>query len=97
MPTYVSLVKLTDQGLRAFKEQVTNLPEVLRQAEQQGIKIHAAFWTQGHYDAIFIAEHPTEEASIASLVPYLAGGNIRTETLRAFSPEEMVRIVQQAP
>jgi uncharacterized protein with GYD domain len=31
------------------------------------------------------------------LVPHLAGGNIRTETLRAFSPEEMVRIVQQAP
>jgi uncharacterized protein with GYD domain len=31
------------------------------------------------------------------VVPALAGGSVRTETLRAFSPEEMIRIVQQAP
>ena len=68
---------------------------MLRRAEQQGVTVLAAFWTQGRYDLVAIAEHPTDAAAVAAVVPALAGGNVRTETLRAFSPEEMVRIVQQ--
>jgi uncharacterized protein with GYD domain len=55
------------------------------------------WWTQGQYDAVVVLEWPDDEsATLASLTMGMAG-NVRTETLRAFTTEEFQRILQRLP
>jgi uncharacterized protein with GYD domain len=51
------------------------------------------FWTQGRYDIITIVEAPDELSATALNLSLSALGNIRTESLRAFSSAEMLKIV----
>jgi uncharacterized protein with GYD domain len=97
MPTYVSLIKWTEQGLKNAKDTVKRAEEVRRRVEQQGGRFHGIYWTQGTYDLVSIIEFPDEETGMAFLLGVGMQGNVRTETLRAFSAEEMQRILQKVP
>ena len=52
----------------------------------------STYVTQGHYDLVLTVEFPDEAAAAAFLVQTGEQGNVRTETLRAFTPEEMDQI-----
>jgi uncharacterized protein with GYD domain len=97
MPTYVSLFKWTEQGIKGAKDTVKRSEEARRRIEQQGGHIHEIYWTQGAYDIVTIAEFPDEETGMAFLIALGMQGNVRTETLRAFSAEDMQRILQKLP
>ena len=47
------------------------------------------FWTLGSYDVVAIFEAPDDASMTALGLAIGAGGNVRTQTLRAFSREEM--------
>ena len=51
------------------------------------------FWTQGRYDIITVVEAPDELSATALNLSLSALGNIRMESLRAFSSAEMMNIV----
>ena len=51
----------------------------------------------GTYDAVFIAEAPDDETITAFAASMGALGNIRTQTLRAFSADEMNKILGKLP
>ena len=51
------------------------------------------FWTQGRYDIVIVVEAPDELSATALNLSLSALGNIRTESLRAFSSAEMMNIV----
>ncbi len=55
------------------------------------------YWTQGSYDLISITEFPDDESASAFALTVGAGGAVRTESLRAYSAEEMQRILQKLP
>ena len=97
MPTYVVLIKWTDQGVRNVKDVVAGMEERRAQAERAGLRVHGAYFTQGAYDGVAIVEAPDEETMMAALLGAGAQGNERTETLRAFSAEEMTRILAKLP
>jgi uncharacterized protein with GYD domain len=97
MPTYVSLFKWTDQGIRNVKETVARTKANQEAIEKAGGRLIAAYWTQGSYDLVAIAEWPNEEAAMALLLQVGIAGNARSETMRAFSAEEMGRILQKLP
>ncbi len=97
MPTYVSLIKWTDQGIRGVKETTARAEQASAAAQQAGGRFSAVYWTQGAYDIVVVSEFPDEEAAQAFLLATGMQGNIRTETLRAFSAEEMQRILQKVP
>jgi uncharacterized protein with GYD domain len=61
------------------------------------IKIKDIYWTMGRYDAVFTAEAPDDETITAFAGSIGALGNIRTQTLRAFSAEEMNKILAKLP
>jgi uncharacterized protein with GYD domain len=93
MATYVVLAKFTDQGIRNAKESPKRADAFKRMAKTFGVTVKELVWTQGHYDTVTIVEAP-DEASLMSLNLSLGAlGNVRTETLRAFSAAEMTEII----
>ena len=88
MPTFVSLVNLTDQGIKNIKESPQRFEAFKAMAEKAGIKIESVYYTQGQYDMVTIMEG-SDEATMVSFLKLVSLGNARTQTMSAFSVEEM--------
>jgi len=97
MPTYVSLLRWTDQGIKNAKNTVERAEQASAAAQRAGGRIQTILWTQGPYDIVTISEFPDEQSAMAFLIATGGQGNVRTETLRAFSAEEMKRILAKVP
>jgi uncharacterized protein with GYD domain len=95
MPTYVSLIKWTDQGARASKDTIQRAHAFSSDLERRGGKLVSIFWTQGAYDIVTTIEAPDDQTAMAALIAVGGLGNVRTETLRAFSETEMAAILQK--
>ena len=52
------------------------------------------YWTLGHHDIVVILEAPDDETATAFALTTGAAGNVRTQTLRAFSKQEMDGILR---
>jgi uncharacterized protein with GYD domain len=95
MPTYVTLIHYTEQGVKTFKDLKSRLDETRRAGETMGAKLNAFYLTMGQYDAVIISEAP-DDATVAKLALAAGGrGNVRTETLRAFDEDEAMRIAEE--
>jgi uncharacterized protein with GYD domain len=93
MATYVTLYKYTEQGIRNIMDAPKRVEAARKTAEQAGISVKATLWLQGEYDFLVISEAPDELAAAAFQLNTARIGNVRTLTLRAFTPEEMEKIV----
>ncbi len=89
MPTYVVLYRFTDQGLKNIKGTVRRAREVRAENEKRGFKVLGIYWTQGRYDLVAVMDAPSEDAMTAGLFNVAEAGNVHSETLRAFTEEEM--------
>jgi uncharacterized protein with GYD domain len=92
MPTYISLVNWTDQGIRNIKDTLDRAERSAELAEKHGASLQL-YWTVGPYDLVSILEAPDDEAATAYLLEVGSGGNVRTTTLRAYDREEMSAIL----
>ena len=61
--------------------------------EAQGGRLLSLYWTQGAYDFVVTTDFPDEETAQAYLLSTAKLGNVRSQTMRAFSAEEMTRIL----
>ena len=95
MATFVTLANFTEQGIRNAKESPDRAAAFAENAEKLGVKMKGIYWTVGRYDAVAIVEAPDDETATAVLLGLGALGNVRTETLRAFSAEEMKGILSK--
>ena len=93
MITYVVLANFTDQGLRSAKETVKRTDAFKEMAKKFGVKVREVFWMQGQYDIIAITEAPDDLSGTALNLSLCALGNVRTQSLRAFSAAEMKEIL----
>jgi uncharacterized protein with GYD domain len=93
MPTYVVLYRFTDQGRKSIKRTVNRAEEVRRENEAKGFKVIGHYWTQGRYDLVTVVEAPDEESMMSGLFSIAEAGNVASETLRAFSDEDMQRLL----
>ena len=96
MPTYISLINWTDQGIRNFKESVKRSEAATALAQRMGGSIPHIYWTVGQYDLVTVAEFPDDESGTAFLLALGAQGNVRTNTLSAYSAEEITGIMAKA-
>ena len=94
MPTYVVLYKFTDQGAKDIQSTVKRANESRAENERRGFKVHSLHWTQGRYDLVAVVEAPSEQAMLAGLFSIGAAGNVRSETLRAFTADEVQAALQ---
>ncbi len=97
MATFITLANFTEQGIRNAKESPNRAAAFSAAAEKLGAKIKDIYWTVGHYDAVAIIEGPDDETVTSLLLALGAQGNVRTETLRAFSADEMKTITSRMP
>ena len=95
MPTYVTLMNWTDQGVRTAKESVQRRDQAEGLAQKHGASIEHVYWTVGPYDLVTIIEAPDDESATSMLLELGMGGNLRTTTLRAYDREEMSGIIQR--
>jgi len=93
MPTYVSLMNWTDQGIREFKGTVERSKQASSLAAQMGGELKAIYWTVGPYDIVAVADFPDEETGIAFQLALGSGGNLRTITLPAHTADDMAGII----
>jgi uncharacterized protein with GYD domain len=92
MATYVILGNFTEQGIRNVKDSPKRAQAFREAAPKLGVTIKDIYWTVGRYDLLAIAEG-TDEAVTSALLSVGSLGNVRTQTLRAFSAAEFGRIV----
>ena len=93
MVAYVVLANFTDQGIRNVKDSPKRADAFKEMAKTFGVTVKEIVWTQGRYDVVTVVEAPDESAAMSLSLSLGALGNVRTETLRAFSAAEMTTIV----
>jgi uncharacterized protein with GYD domain len=93
MATFISLANFTDQGIRNVRDTVKRADMVKEAAQKAGITMKEIMWTLGNYDMVVTFEAPDDASMTAFALAIGAAGNVRTQTLRAFSRTEMSAIL----
>ena len=96
MATFISLVNFTDQGIQNVKESPGRYEAFKALAEKLGGTVKGVYYTMGKYDMVIIMEG-SDEAAMTAMLKAGSLGNVRTESLRGFSLEEMKKIIGKMP
>jgi uncharacterized protein with GYD domain len=94
MAQYIVLTNWTEQGIRNIKDSPGRLDAAKELCKKHGAEMTAFYMTMGRHDAVAILQAPSDEAVAKIALALGAGGNVRTETLKAFSEAEYRQIVQ---
>ncbi len=89
MATYIVLSNFTDQGVRTIQDTTKRSDAVKEMGKKFGVTAKEFYWTLGSYDVVAIAEAPDDASITAFGLAIGAGGNVRTQTMRAFSRDDM--------
>ncbi|MGZ8273816.1 MAG: GYD domain-containing protein [Burkholderiaceae bacterium] len=89
MATYIVLTNFTEQGIRGIKDTTKRADAVKDLARKFGVTAKEFYWTLGAYDVVVIFDAPDDASMTALGLAIGGGGNVRTQTLRAFSRDEM--------
>ena len=93
MPTYVTLARWTTQGAQTIKESPTRLDAAKKGFAADGVKILHFFMTMGTHDMIIISEAPNDDVVAKAMLTQLSKGDITTQTSRAFTEDEYLKIM----
>ena len=93
MPTYIALSTFTDQGVRAVKDTAKRAEQVKALGKKVGATMTQVYWTLGRYDVVAIIEAPDDETATAFSLAIGSAGFVRTQTMRAFSKDEIGAIL----
>jgi uncharacterized protein with GYD domain len=96
-PTYISLVKFTEKGIQNAKQTTQRLAAWAAKVQSMGVTIKQMYWTLGEYDQVCIFEAPDDETAASVLLAADMLGNIRSQTMRAFTAAEMDKILAKIP
>jgi uncharacterized protein with GYD domain len=94
MPTYVSLVKFTQQGLMTMKDKgIERAEAVQKNAKAQGGKLLQAYYCLGEYDVVAIWEFPDNRAAMKAAVLNASMGHIQIMTMPAVTRDEWKKLL----
>ena len=93
MPTYIALLNWTEQGISKVKDSPKRLDAGRKAFKKLGVEIKEAYCTMGRYDLVCIMEAPDDAAYAKATLSLGQQGNVKTETLKAFSEDEYRKIV----
>lgn len=93
MATYITLASFTDQGIRNVQDTTKRADAVKKAARKLGVTMKDIYWTLGSYDMVAVFDAADDAAITALGLTIGKAGNVRTQTLRAFSGEEMNAIL----
>jgi len=97
MPTFISFVSWTDQGIRNIKQAPDRLKDVRALMESMGGRITQAYLTSGANDMVVIIDVPNGDVMAKFALTVGAQGNVRTQTVRAWPEAEMEKFIAEIP
>ncbi len=97
MPTYITLYKWTDHGIQNVKEAPMRLEAAKKVVSAAGGKTLGFYVTMGQYDMVMICEFPSDEMAMTYTLGIARLGNVRTETLKAFTEDQFQDILATIP
>lgn len=95
MQTYILLMKLTEQGARDIKNAPARIKEASQKFESMGGKPLGIYLVTGDYDYVAVGECPSDEVAVTFALGLAAQGNVTTTTLKAFTADQVVAMVQK--
>jgi uncharacterized protein with GYD domain len=93
MATFIMLGNFTDQGIRNVKDTTKRADAFKATAQKAGATVKELYYTMGQYDLVAILEAADEQTATALLLSTGVLGNVRSQTLRAFTREEMSKVI----
>ena len=97
MPTYISFLQFTQQGIQGIKGGPSRLDEARQAYKNAGANLREFYLVMGEYDAVVVADAPNDTVMAQLALSIGAKGNVRTQTMRAFSEDEYRKIVASLP
>lgn len=93
MPTYITLAKFTGQGAKSVRDTTKRAKMFMELAKKRMVNYKAIYWTMGRFDVVSVFEAPNDETATALVLDLGSKGNVSTQTMRAFSAQEMEEIL----
>ena len=97
MATYITLINLTERGVKTIKDLTARLAAGRQAMEANGGKLLQYYLTLGAQDAVVITELPDDETAASVALQQAGLGNLRTTTMRAFTEAEIPGILSKMP
>ena len=95
MPTFLALFNWTEQGIYNVRETTKRAEKFKTDIQMAGGAVKNIFWTMGRYDGVIIFEASDDATAAAVMMSGCSLGNVRTETMRAFTTEDMTEILHK--
>jgi uncharacterized protein with GYD domain len=93
MPTYVTLGKWTEQGIKTVKDAPKRTAAARAAMEKVGAKMTGFYITMGEYDFVAISEAPNDEVAMQVALTIGMQGNVRTTTMKAWPVEDASKVL----
>jgi uncharacterized protein with GYD domain len=97
MPSYIVLMKLTEQGAKDIKQAPARVEAGIKGMEAMGGKVTGFYVVMGDYDYVAVGEAPNDETAATFALALGSLGNVKTTTLRAFTKDEFAALVKKLP
>jgi len=93
MATYIMMGTFTQQGMDKIRGSPARIDTARETMHSLGAELRAWYVTLGQYDYVALIEAPNDETMAKIALSIGAHGNIRTQTLRAFTEQEYRQII----
>ncbi len=97
MATYIVMLRFTEQGIQTITEGPIRVEAAKQLCRSQGAEVKAYYLVMGQFDAVVILEAPDDQTVAEIGLALGALGNVRTETMRAFTEDEYRKIIAKLP
>ena len=92
MPTYITLLKYTAQGIAKVKDSPSRLDSGREAFKKIGVEIKDTYLMMGRYDLLCVIEGKDDESVARALLTLGSQGNVQTETMRAWNEDDFRKI-----
>ena len=92
MARYITLLRFTEQGARNIKDSPARAQAFKNEAQKMGVTVEGQYWTVGKHDGTLILSGE-EKVVLRCLAQLAAQGNVRTQSMQAFTADELQSIL----
>lgn len=95
MPEYIILCRFTEKGVKEIKNSPNRIAATKKMFEQAKGKVKSLYAVLGQYDTVGIVEAIDDEAMAQLSLQISSMGAVQVQTLRAFTEEQFMKIVNK--
>lgn len=97
MITYIGLLSFTEKGIQDVRRTTQRAAAAKEAGKRLGVNMRDIWWTMGSHDIVCVLEADNEQALTAFELAIAQQGNVRSQSMRAFTAAEMDAILAKLP